>query len=197
MRERSVRSRYSPYPASSFLSSHRPSVATSDSVSRDIPWISLPNPENNGRNGKFPGDQISTTSIARDNDKQRSYAHIDTPASSSFPSSQFVEAAAKREADKQNEDKFRPMEKEFHGMADEIVRKTGISPYSETTAIEEQHSQDLAGSASDLLRDLSGQLRGRSDYPTMSGGFGDIWKCELVKLNEIVQVCHLMANSHL
>ncbi|KAJ8580069.1 kinase-like protein [Rhizopogon salebrosus TDB-379] len=44
-----------------------------------------------------------------------------------------------------------------------------------------QHSQDL-------LRDLSGQLQGRPDYPTMSGGFGDIWKCKLVKPNETVQV---------
>jgi hypothetical protein len=58
MRERSVRSRYSPYPASSFLSSRKPSVATSDSVSLDIPSISLHDPESDGRNGKFPGDQI-------------------------------------------------------------------------------------------------------------------------------------------
>jgi hypothetical protein len=58
MRERSARSRYSPYPASSFLPSRKPSIAISDSVSLDIPSISLHDPDNDGRNGKFPGDQI-------------------------------------------------------------------------------------------------------------------------------------------
>ncbi|OJA08283.1 hypothetical protein AZE42_03778 [Rhizopogon vesiculosus] len=58
MRERSARSRYSPYPASSFLPSRKASVATSDSVSLDIPSISLHDPDNDGRNSKFPGDQI-------------------------------------------------------------------------------------------------------------------------------------------
>ncbi|KAG1735348.1 uncharacterized protein EDB91DRAFT_1145035 [Suillus paluster] len=58
MRERSVRSRYSPYPASSFLPSRKTSVATSDSVSLDIPSISLQELDHDPRNGKFPGDQI-------------------------------------------------------------------------------------------------------------------------------------------
>lgn len=53
MRERSVRSRYSPYPPS-----RKPSVATSDSISLDIPSISLQDMHYDSRNGKLPGDQI-------------------------------------------------------------------------------------------------------------------------------------------
>jgi hypothetical protein len=138
------------------------------------------------------GDHIFTleqgTGIARDNDRRRSYARIDNPASSPSTSCQFEEAAAKQE-DEQNEDKLRRKGEELHRMADGITRKTDISPYSEATAIEEQRSEESAGSASDVLEDLSDQLQGRSNLPTMSGGFGDIWKCELVKPNEIVQVC--------
>ncbi|KAG2116879.1 hypothetical protein BD769DRAFT_1485343 [Suillus cothurnatus] len=55
MRERSARSRYSPYPAPP---TRKPSVATSDSVSLDIPSISLQDMHHDARNGKFPGDQI-------------------------------------------------------------------------------------------------------------------------------------------
>lgn len=55
MRERSARSRYSPYPAPP---SRKPSIATSDSVSLDIPSISLQDMHYDSRNGKFPGDQI-------------------------------------------------------------------------------------------------------------------------------------------
>ncbi|KAG2115012.1 hypothetical protein DEU56DRAFT_874267 [Suillus clintonianus] len=58
MRERSARSRYSPYPTSSFPPTRKPSVATSDSVSLDIPSISLQELHHDARNGKFPGDQI-------------------------------------------------------------------------------------------------------------------------------------------
>jgi hypothetical protein len=57
MRERSARSRYSPYPPSS-LPSRKASVATSDSVSLDIPSISLQDMHHDNRNNKFPGDQI-------------------------------------------------------------------------------------------------------------------------------------------
>jgi hypothetical protein len=138
------------------------------------------------------GDHIFTleqgAGIARDNDRQRSYARIDNPASSPSTPCPFEEAAAKQE-DEQNEDKLRRKEEELHRMADGVTRKAGISPYSETTATEEQCSEESAGSASDVLEDLSDQLQGRSNLPTMSGGFGDIWKCELVKPNEIVQVC--------
>lgn len=57
MRERSARSRYSPYPPSS-LPSRKASVATSDSVSLDIPSISLQDMHHDSRDNKFPGDQI-------------------------------------------------------------------------------------------------------------------------------------------
>jgi hypothetical protein len=114
------------------------------------------------------------TGIARDNDRQRSYARIDNPASSPSTSCQFEEAAAKQE-DEQDEVKLRRKGEELYRMADGITRKTDISPYSETTATEEQRSEESAGSASDVLD-------------------GDIWKCELVKPNEIVQVCRAHCN---
>ncbi|KAG1744293.1 kinase-like domain-containing protein [Suillus lakei] len=40
----------------------------------------------------------------------------------------------------------------------------------------------------DSPKDLTNELQGRSPYPVASGGFGDIWKCELVKHSETVQV---------
>ncbi|KAJ8583892.1 kinase-like protein [Rhizopogon salebrosus TDB-379] len=58
------------------------------------------------------------------------------------------------------------------------------SSNAETTATET--GQGLTASYS--LQDLTDRLRGKSNYPITSGGFGDIRKCELVKLNEIVQV---------
>lgn len=58
MRERSARSRYSPYPTPPSLPTRKPSVASSDSVSLDIPSISLQDIHHDSRNGKFPGDQI-------------------------------------------------------------------------------------------------------------------------------------------
>ncbi|KAG1811891.1 uncharacterized protein BJ212DRAFT_1373920 [Suillus subaureus] len=51
------------------------------------------------------------------------------------------------------------------------------TPTSETTAIEE-----------DSLEDLTNELQRRSRYPIASGGFGDIWKCDLVKPSGTVQV---------
>jgi hypothetical protein len=38
-------------------------------------------------------------------------------------------------------------------------------------------------------QDLTNELQGRSRYPIASGGFGDTWKCDLVKTDWIVQVC--------
>ncbi|KAG2060024.1 WD40 repeat-like protein [Suillus hirtellus] len=37
------------------------------------------------------------------------------------------------------------------------------------------------------LQDLTDELQGRSRYPITSGGFGDIWKCNLVKPDMTVQ----------
>ncbi|KAG2752828.1 kinase-like protein [Suillus brevipes Sb2] len=37
-------------------------------------------------------------------------------------------------------------------------------------------------------QDLTNEPQGRSRYPIASGGFGDIWKCDLVKADGIVQV---------
>ncbi|KAJ8584258.1 kinase-like protein [Rhizopogon salebrosus TDB-379] len=68
------------------------------------------------------------------------------------------------------------------------VLNTIIPTCSETTATEEQTSQESTGSGSDSLQDLTHLLQGKSNYPITSGGFGDIWKCHLVRLNETVQV---------
>ncbi|KAG1747987.1 kinase-like domain-containing protein [Suillus paluster] len=53
---------------------------------------------------------------------------------------------------------------------------------------EEPTNQELPVSASDPLKDLTNELLGISYYPVASGGFGDIWKCLLVKSSETVQV---------
>ncbi|KAG2108688.1 kinase-like domain-containing protein [Suillus discolor] len=55
-------------------------------------------------------------------------------------------------------------------------------------ATEEEANQESPGSASDFLEDLTNELQGRSRYPIASGGFGDIWKCDLVKPSGTVQV---------
>jgi hypothetical protein len=74
-------------------------------------------------------------------------------------------------------------------MNQEFIRKTSTSQRLETTAtIEGQASQTLPGSVSDTLQDFTNQLQRKSNHPVTSGGFGDIWKCNLVKLNEVVQV---------
>jgi serine/threonine protein kinase len=54
---------------------------------------------------------------------------------------------------------------------------TSTSPSSETTATEE-----------DSLEDLTNELQGKSRYPIAFGGFGDIWKCDLVKPSGTIQV---------
>ncbi|OAX30887.1 hypothetical protein K503DRAFT_806602 [Rhizopogon vinicolor AM-OR11-026] len=78
------------------------------------------------------------------------------------------------------EDKLRQKE-------DDGQRKASTLPYSESTATGAQTRQESMD-VSDSLPDLTNHLQGRSDYPIASGGFGDIWKCELVKLNETVEV---------
>ncbi|KAG1867297.1 hypothetical protein DFJ58DRAFT_130842 [Suillus subalutaceus] len=55
---------------------------------------------------------------------------------------------------------------------------TPTSSFSETTTTEEE----------DSLEDLTNELQRRSRYPIASGGFGDIWKCDLVKPSGTVQV---------
>ncbi|KAG1778031.1 hypothetical protein EV702DRAFT_1096756 [Suillus placidus] len=57
---------------------------------------------------------------------------------------------------------------------EEVIRRTE----EESTRWEGLHS----------LEDLTNEVRGRSSYPIASGGFGDIWKCVLVKSSEAVQV---------
>ncbi|KAG1748005.1 HSF-type DNA-binding-domain-containing protein [Suillus paluster] len=56
---------------------------------------------------------------------------------------------------------------------------------SNTAVTADPTSQESPVSASDPLRDLTNELRGRPPYPITCGGFGDIWKCIL---GETVQV---------
>jgi hypothetical protein len=62
------------------------------------------------------------------------------------------------------------------------VIQTSTSPFSETT------TEESPGSASDSPEDLTSKLQRRSRYPIASGGFGDIWKCDLEKASGTVQV---------
>ncbi|KAG1764375.1 kinase-like domain-containing protein [Suillus placidus] len=81
---------------------------------------------------------------------------------------------------KRNEDEVRRQDEEarFQGevarATEEVIRRTE----EESTRWEGLHS----------LEDLTNEVRGRSSYPSASGGFGDIWKCVLVKSSEAVQV---------
>jgi hypothetical protein len=59
---------------------------------------------------------------------------------------------------------------------------------SNITARDHTLSPEQTRAPSHLPQDLTNELQGRSRYPITSGGFGDIWKCELVKPDGTVQV---------
>jgi hypothetical protein len=48
--------------------------------------------------------------------------------------------------------------------------------------------QKSLDSAPFFLPDLTKELQGRGPFAIASGGFGDIWKCQLVKSNGIIEV---------
>ncbi|KAG1744299.1 hypothetical protein EDB19DRAFT_1827168 [Suillus lakei] len=84
------------------------------------------------------------------------------------------QGANRREYEVSREDKdARLKEEATRAKEEEIRRKEG-----ERTRWEEPHS----------LEDLTNKVQGRSPYPIASGGFGDIWKCVLVKPGRDVQV---------
>jgi hypothetical protein len=58
----------------------------------------------------------------------------------------------------------------------------------EEAPTEEQVKQESLDSAPYFLPDLTKELRGRGSFAIASGGFGDIWKCQLVKSNGIIEV---------
>lgn len=89
------------------------------------------------------------------------------------------------EEDERDENKLRLKEEEIQGWTDRITRKTSTPHFSET---EKRTSPAIPHSTLNSLQDLTNQLQGRSNYPITSGGFGDIWKCELVKSDETIQV---------
>jgi hypothetical protein len=88
----------------------------------------------------------------------------------------------KSEEAKRKEDEDRRMEDEIRCKEEEEGARR------EEREVRKKSSQELSAVASGSPQDLTDQLQGRSNYPIASGGFGDIWKCDLVKLNEIVQV---------
>ncbi|KIJ62971.1 hypothetical protein HYDPIDRAFT_93696 [Hydnomerulius pinastri MD-312] len=65
VRERSVRSRYSPYPGSATVAPRKSSASTTESLSLDIPSISLHDPaaEMGRPSSRLPGDQIKLPPI--------------------------------------------------------------------------------------------------------------------------------------
>ncbi|KAG2097014.1 uncharacterized protein F5147DRAFT_715762 [Suillus discolor] len=66
--------------------------------------------------------------------------------------------------------------------------ETDATVESNTTSGNHIPSPELTRAPSHSLRDLTNKLQGRSRYPITSGGFGDIWKCDLVKPDGTVQV---------
>ncbi|KAG2342720.1 WD40 repeat-like protein [Suillus weaverae] len=65
---------------------------------------------------------------------------------------------------------------------------TGATADSITTSRDHTTSLEQTRALSHSPQDLTNELQGRSRYPITSGGFGDIWKCELVKPDGAVQV---------
>ncbi|KAG1744290.1 kinase-like domain-containing protein [Suillus lakei] len=66
--------------------------------------------------------------------------------------------------------------------------ETGAAIESTTTSRDHAPSSRQTRAPSHSPRDLTSELQGRSRYPITSGGFGDIWKCDLVKPDGTVQV---------
>ncbi|KAG2060053.1 WD40 repeat-like protein [Suillus hirtellus] len=66
--------------------------------------------------------------------------------------------------------------------------ETGATVESNTTSRDHAPSPEQTRAPSHTLQDLTDELQGRSRYPITSGGFGDIWKCDLVKPDMTVQV---------
>jgi hypothetical protein len=58
----------------------------------------------------------------------------------------------------------------------------------EEAPTEEQVKQESLDSKPYFLPDLTKELCGRGSFAIASGGFGDIWKCQLVKSNGIIEV---------
>jgi hypothetical protein len=64
----------------------------------------------------------------------------------------------------------------------------GTTVDSNITSLDHTLSPEQTRALSHPPQDLTNELQGRSRFPVASGGFGDIWKCELVKPDESVQV---------
>jgi hypothetical protein len=62
------------------------------------------------------------------------------------------------------------------------------SDFLEDAPTEERGKQVSLDSAPYFLPDLTKELHGRGSFAIASGGFGDIWKCQLVKSNGIMEV---------
>ncbi|KAG2140609.1 kinase-like domain-containing protein [Suillus clintonianus] len=86
----------------------------------------------------------------------------------------MLQEAGRRENEvRRKDEEVRLKEEAAHAKEEEIRRKE-----EERRRWEELNS----------LEDLTNDVQGRLSYPSASGGFGDIWKCVLVKSNRAVQV---------
>ncbi|KAG1867303.1 hypothetical protein DFJ58DRAFT_130968 [Suillus subalutaceus] len=74
--------------------------------------------------------------------------------------------------------------------------ETGATLKSNTTSRDHTPSPEQIRAPSYLPQDLTNELQGRSRYPITSGGFGDIWKCELVKPDGTVKACPASPTSY-
>jgi len=175
--ERSARSRYSPYPA---LPTRKPSVVTSDSVSLDIPSISLQDMHRDARNGKFPGDQIVLPPIQPFTPPR----HINTTSYALPPiftfenlSTQYSSHPAPRT--------HKLSAPHISSFASPITHERSVLLRSQTV---QQPNHEFLTFKLDSSQDLTKELQKISQYPVAFGGFGDIWKCDLVKPGGNVQV---------
>jgi hypothetical protein len=85
------------------------------------------------------------------------------------------------QAEKYMEDAVRRMEEE--------ARLKGVAARAREEEIRRKDEERKRWEEFHSLEDLTHEVQGRSSYPIASGGFGDIWKCVLVKPSRAIQVC--------
>ncbi|KAG1744295.1 hypothetical protein EDB19DRAFT_534397 [Suillus lakei] len=91
------------------------------------------------------------------------------------------EAALAKEEIWKKEEELTQREETLTQREEELVQRE-----EELVQWEEELAQREEGL--DSPQDLTNEIQGRSPYPVTSRGFGDIWKCDLVKPSETVQV---------
>jgi hypothetical protein len=74
------------------------------------------------------------------------------------------------------------------GMDDGNGMEIGTTVDSNTTSRDHTLSPERTRALSHSPQDLTNKLQGKSRYPVACGGFGDIWRCELMNPDGTVQV---------